>query len=89
MQKGYTVLKDLMRAQGRVIVTVHGSPEAVVLPYQDLKLLWRFVNDLMDRAEDNSFAALAVDRLGNQREERIPLEQGLTEMREMIRGSHE
>lgn len=89
MQKGYTVLKDLMQAQGRVIVTVHGSPEAVILRYQDLKLLWKFVNNLMDRVEDNTLAALAIDRLGNQREERVPLEQGLAEMREMIHDSHE
>ena len=87
MQKGYSVLKGVMEAQGRVIVTVHGSPEAVILRYQDLKALWTLVNDLVDQAENSTLVALAADRLRNQREERIPLEQALADMREMMRGT--
>lgn len=87
MQKGYNVLRDQMRTHGRLVVTVHGHPEAVMLPYQDLKILWNLVNDLLERAENNSLAALAAERLKNQRSERIPLEQGLAQMRDAMLGS--
>ena len=84
MQNGYNVLRARMRGQGRLVLTVHGHPEAVMLPYQDVKLLWDKLTALMEQVENNSFAALAHKRLSNQREKRIPLEQGLAAMREAM-----
>ena len=47
----------------------------------------RLVNDLVERADNDSLVALAEERLRNQRSERIPLEQALAQMRDVMLGS--
>lgn len=84
VQRGYNSLQKQMRTQGRLVVTVHGHPEAVLLPYQSVKMLSKLVSDLIEQSEDKSLLLLAAERLRNQRDERIPLEQGLADMREVF-----
>lgn len=82
IQKGYSTLRDQMRSLGRLVVTVHGRPEAVLLPYHDVKLLWTMISDLIEKVEDASLVDLAKERL--RFEDRIPLEDGLREMRRLF-----
>ena len=82
IQKGYSALRDQLRSLGRLVVTVHGRPEAVLLPYRDVKLLWTMISDLMEKVEDSNLVELAKERLKS--EDRIPLEDGLREMRRLF-----
>ncbi len=89
MQRGYKAVRERMRMCDRLVVTSHGHPEAIMLSYQDVKMLWKMVNELLEQveqAENHHLIALATERLTNQRSERIPLEEGLTEMRRAMVG---
>lgn len=86
MQKGYSVLRDRLHTQGRLVVTVHGHPEAVMLGYQDFKMLSKLVTALMEKAENDTLAALAEERLGSQGGELLPLEEGLQRIRDAMVG---
>ncbi len=86
MQRGYKAVRDQMRAHERLVVTSHGHPEAVMLPYQKVKMLWQMINELLEQAENNHLISLAAERLTNQRSERVPLDKGLAEMRKAMLG---
>lgn len=81
MQQGFKRFREMLRAHERVIVTSNGKAEAVMLPYQDVKVLWQLVSDLVERAENQALADLAESRLKDQRSHRVALEEGLRGMR--------
>jgi hypothetical protein len=81
MQKGYRALRIRMQTHERLVVTVHGRPDSVMLPYQDVKQLWELLNALLDETENRQLVALARERLEHQAEERISFDEGVERMR--------
>lgn len=73
IQKGYRAVVGRMRRHERLVVTFHGRPDSVLLPYQQVKQLWTLMTAMLDEIENRRLAALAQQRLGELPIETIPL----------------
>ena len=59
LQQGFESLRRKLHETGRIVLTWHGRPEAVILPYQDMKQLWTLISKL---AENQEFVSLIPTR---------------------------
>lgn len=83
VQKGYGAIQRRMKERGRLVVTVHGHPDAIVLPYQTAKSLSKLLDALIDKSDDEQLLRLAVERLeGKPRG--VPLDEALAAMRKAL-----
>ncbi len=73
IQKGYRAVPDRMRRHERLVVTFHGRPDSVLLPYRQVKDLWTLMTAILGEIENRRWAALAQQRLGEPSRETIPL----------------
>ena len=83
VQQGYGALQRRMKERGRLVVTVHGHPDAVVLPYQTAKSLSRLLDALIEKSDDEQLLRMAADRLA-RRPRGLPVEEALAAIRKVM-----
>ena len=87
MQQGFESLRRKLHETGRVVLTWHGRPEAVVLPYQDMKKLWALISEM---AENQELVSLIQTRATSPSSTRVDFEEGITRIKKKwITGSDE
>lgn len=81
MQTGYKAVRDRMPAHERLVVTFHGHPDSVLLPYRDVKQLWELMTAMLEEIENRQLIALADRRLGPRQGDGLTLDEGIEAMR--------
>lgn len=87
VQKGYGALQRRMNERGRLVVTVHGHPDAIVLPYKTAKNLSKLLDALIDRNDDEQLLRLAAVRLAAT-PRGVPVDEALAALRTVFVDPH-
>ncbi len=79
MQQDFESLHRKLHETGRIVLTWHGRPKAVVLSYQNMKKLWALISEV---AENRELVSLMQTRATSPSATRVDFEEGLTRIKE-------